>query len=81
MERALTSLEIKAMFHNVGREERRFLVCAVYPSGEQGVEYSNIDCVRSCIERDHIKRLKKELKTEFPKDDIKVLITKARRIE
>ncbi len=80
MERALSILERKAIFNNVGREEIHFLVCAVY-SGEPRVFFSNIDRTRFCTDRDHIPKLKKELKTEFPKDDIKVLITRVRRIE
>ena len=80
MERALTSLEIKAISNNVGREEVMFLICAVC-SGKPRVFFSNIDRIRSCTDRDHIRKLKKELKTEFPRDDIKVLIIKIRRIE
>jgi hypothetical protein len=79
MERALTTLEIKAISNNVGREEVMFLVCAVC-SGTR-VFFSNIDRIRSCTDRDHIPKLKKELKTEFPRDDMKVLIIKVRRIE
>jgi len=81
MERALTSLEIKALSDNVGREESEFLICAICSSGKSGVEYSNIDCIRSCTDRHHIQKSKKELKKEFPEDDIKVLRSKTRRIE
>jgi len=78
MEKTLTSLGRKALSNNIGREEAKFLVCAVSPLG---TDYSFIDCFKFCTERDHVRKLKKELKTKFPKDDIKVLIIKVRIIE
>jgi len=78
MEKTLTSLERKALSNNIGREEARFLICAVSPLG---TEYSFIDCFKFCTERDNVRKLKKELKTKFPKDNIKVLIIRVRRIE
>jgi hypothetical protein len=81
MERALTTLEMKALSGNVGREGSKFLVCAVCPSGKQGVEYFNIDRTIFCNDRDHISKSKKQLKERFPEDEIKVLVSKTRRIE
>jgi len=68
MEKTLTSLGRKALSNNIGREEAKFLVCAVSPLG---TDYSFIDCFKFCTERDHVRKLKKELKTKFPKDDKK----------
>ena len=78
MERALTSLEKKVLSNNIGRQEKRFLVCAVYKLGK---EHSFVDSFKFCTERDRLPKLKKELKAEFPKDDVIVLIIKVRRIE
>jgi len=78
MERALTSLEKKALSNNVGRQEEEFLVCAV---SLLGTDYAFIDCFKICNERDHLPRMKKELKKQFPKDDIRIIINKGRRIE
>lgn len=78
MERALTDLEKIALSNHIGRQEERFLVCAVSPLGK---EYSFIDSFKFCNERDRLPKLKKELKTEFPKDNMRVIIIKARRIE
>ena len=78
MKRALTSLERKAFSNNVGQQEEEFLVCAVSPLE---TNYSFIDCFNFCTERDHVQKLKKELKRQFPKDDVRIIITKARRIE
>ena len=77
MKRALTSLERKALSNNVGRQEEEFLVCAV---SLLGTDCAFIDCFKFCTERDHVQKLKKELKRQFPKDDIRIIITKARRI-
>jgi hypothetical protein len=79
MERVLTSLEIKAISNNVGREEVMFLICAV--CCEPRVLFSNIDRIRSCTDRDYIPKIEKELKKEFPNHEIKVLIVKVRRIK
>ena len=81
MERALSILERKAIFNNVGREEVRFVICAVCPSGQLGVDCFNIDRIEIFADRDRKEKLKREVKKEFPKDDIKVLITRVRRIE
>jgi len=78
MERALTSLERKALSNNVGRQEEEFLVCAV---SLLGTDHVFIDGFKSCTERDHVPRLKKELKKQFPKDDVRIIINKGRRIE
>jgi len=78
MKRALTGLEKKVLSNNIGRQEKRFLVCAVYQLGK---EHSSVDSFKFCIERNRLPKLKKELKTEFPKDDVVVLVIKARRIE
>jgi len=53
------------MFDNIGREESEFLVCAVCPSGKPGVGYSNIDSIRSCIDRNHIQETKKRTKNRI----------------
>ena len=79
MERTLTKIERKALSNNIGREEVGFLVCAVC-SGAR-VFFSDIDRIRSCTDRDQIPKIEKELKKEFPKNEIKVLIVKARRIK
>jgi len=78
MERALTSFERKALSNNIGRQEEEFSVCAISPLG---TDYAFIDCFKFCTERDHARKLKKELKRQFPKDDVRIIIIKARRIE
>jgi len=74
MGRSLTNLEKKALFGNVGRQEKEFLVCAIRLD-----EF--VDAISSCTDREHISIPKKTLKERFPKDEIKVLISKTRRIE
>ncbi len=78
MERALTSLERKALSNNVGRQEKEFLVCAV---SLLGTDCAFIDCFKTCTERDHVRKLKKELKKQFPEDDVRIIVKKGRRIE
>lgn len=80
MERALTSLEIKAMSLKVGEKVKKLLVCAICEDNP-GVEYSNIDGVRFCDNKDLAKKQKKKLKQKFTKDDVRILETQVKRIE
>jgi len=78
MERALTNLERKVLSNNVGQQEKEFLICAV---SLLGTDCAFIDSFKTCTERDHARKLKKELKKEFPEDDVRIIIKKGRRIE
>lgn len=80
MERALTSIERKVIFLKVGEKLKEHLVCAICKDSP-GVEYSNIDSVRFCGDKDIAKEKKKKLKQEFSKDDVKILEIQVRRIE
>jgi len=80
MERALTSIERKAIFLKVGEKLKEFLVCAICKDNP-GVEYENIDEVKSCGNKDMAKEKKKKLKREFAKDKIKILEVQFKIIE
>ena len=80
MERALTSLEIKAMSLKVGKKVKELLVYAICEDNP-GVEYSNIDGIRFCHDKDLAKKQKKKLKKKFTKDDVRIFETQVKRIE
>ena len=79
MERPLTNLELNVFKKKVGLGKAQFVVCA-FSKDNPGLEYKDIDAIRFCSKKSQARRLAKELKHEFPKDEIRVLLLKARRI-
>lgn len=80
VERPLTDLEFFVIKKEVGLGRAQFIVCA-FAKGNPGIEYSDIDAIRYCSKKSQARRLSKELRKEFPKDEIRILLSKARRIE
>jgi hypothetical protein len=80
VERPLINLELEVVNKKIGLAKTRFIICAL-SSENSGIEYGNIDCIRFALNRGHARRLKKKIKKEFPKDEVRVLLTKVRRIE
>lgn len=80
VERSLINLELEVINKKIGLAKTRFIVCALSPEN-LGIEYDDIDCIRFGLNRGHARRLKKKMKKEFPGDEVRVLLTKVRRIE
>jgi hypothetical protein len=79
-ERPLINLEHEVINKKIGLAKTRFTICALSPENS-GIEYDNIDCIRFGLNRGHARRLKKKMKKEFPRDEVRILLTKVRRIE
>jgi hypothetical protein len=79
-ERPLINLEHEATNKKIDLAKTRFAVCALSPENS-GIEYDNINCIHFSLSRKQTRKLKKEMEKEFPRDEVRILLTKVRRVE
>ena len=78
MKRGLINIERKVIAENIGRADLQIVICAICFSENPG--YS-IDRIEICDNFNKSRELEKKLKKEYPQDEIRILITKTRRIK
>jgi len=80
IEIVLTNFGMQRINLKVGEKVKKFLVCAI-KSDVKDSNYSNIDGIKFCNDKNFAREQKKKLKKKFSKDNVEILEIQVKRIE